>query len=254
MFGVRRKTVDVVGDAELKYAFNVCRTSPFVLNNPVYLAAADRVELVTDDTDVINAYASCTGKEQYRICMNQGIITWSTIFGIIWMKIDEGMPVGKALKLIEWCKKNSDGHAPVSIIEHFSTENNLSYDTFEIERIRANTLNMVIAVMAHELGHICLAHVVDDGYDSNVMSSNRNIERAADLFAASVIQMTNNVNNGAIGAVMLEISLMCLGSSDGSLTHPAAVERLENMFTSYKGQFVSKTMSEKVLRKLAGIK
>lgn len=243
---------ELLGANDLKYIFSMCVNSPFVSENAVYKKAADGVVLGIDPTTDINAYATKMN-DQYVIAINRGLINWSSVFGLIWVCLDSGKPLRDALKMVDWCRKNgASGEASDETVNMFTSVFNLKLTTFDIERWRSNTMAIVLSCVAHELGHICLSHVETE-YDPTVMSSNRNIERAADLFSASVIQTGPNVNAGAIGAVLLEVSLNCISAGNGTMTHPSSKERIENIFTSFRGQFISKTMSENVLRKLAGL-
>jgi len=89
----------------------------------------------------------------------------------------------------------------------------------------------VLAVVAHELGHICLSHTLSLE-DSNTCS--RNDERQADLFAFSVIATTPFAKYNAMATLFVDILFEWMGggSEDTATTHPHSKERVMNCLAS----------------------
>jgi hypothetical protein len=87
---------------------------------------------------------------------------------------------------------------------------------------------MLAAVVAHELGHVCLRHTLIDA--PIPLEIYRNLERQADSFAANVLASRESRPHRFIGAALGEL-LSAWGNRlyDGSGSHPRAAERLENM-------------------------
>lgn len=249
----------IIDRDDLYTVFRLCIMSKFVQGNSRYRECADNTEFVYASGDsTINAYANKVDNI-YTVTLLRGILMWNALFGLVWMFADNGMKFGNTLKMVRWAAKylqeNFDGNLPETLFEDMIFNCGIknpqkliaSFNQGKMEQWRSCTLEIARSVIAHELGHVCLGHVDDSGYDGTIMSSNRNIERQADLFACSVLQSGSNVQSAAIATVLSEISLLCFGNGDGQKTHPASKERINYMMKSFEGLFGSQTMGEKQL-------
>lgn len=95
---------------------------------------------------------------------------------------------------------------------------------------QAVSAGMIIGVLAHEMGHVCLGHV--DGpsyYDSNPEIA-RNHEREADSFASSITAATPFGEYVYDGTLFWHYVLaQQQGNTAIESTHPLERERLENL-------------------------
>ena len=74
---------------------------------------------------------------------------------------------------------------------------------------------ILMGVMAHECGHICLGHLPYRGQDMHC-SISRNDERQADSWASAVLQSCCLGAQGAVAAVMMIILLGRTGLARGN--------------------------------------
>ena len=249
----------IIDTDDLFTVFRLCIMSKFVQGNARYRESADNTEFRYESDDpTINAYANKEGN-RYTVTLLRGILMWNGLFGLIWVLADNGQKFSDTLKMVHWAsnylQNDFDGEIPETIYEDMINGCGVSnpkkiIDSFnqgKLEQWRSSTLEIARSVLAHELGHVCLGHVDDSGYDGTIMSANRNIERQADLFACSVLQSGSNVQSAAIATVLSELSLLCFGNGDGQHTHPASKERITYMMKSFEGLFGSQTMGEKQL-------
>lgn len=255
-----KSAFQLVSDSDLAYLFRLCVDSKFVDTNTIYRAAASKTDFAPDmDSNVINAYASHPS-ERYRIQVLGGLVNWLSHFAFIKTLFDNGMPLEKVLKLAEWTRYHvltvdkEDGWS-LEITRQMVFSVKMDFAKYKIESTafaecwRSNTLDMVHAVIAHELGHICLGHCDMEGYDGTLMSSNRNIERQADLFSFSVLQCGSGVAAKSVGAAMIQVSFVCFGMEyEGDETHPSNHERIENALQSFKGIISAKDVN--MIRKM----
>lgn len=246
----------IIDTDDLNTVFRLCIMSKFVQSNARYRECSDTTEFIYADNDsTINAYANHDGTH-YTVTILRGIVQWGSLFGFIWMLADNGQKFKDTLKMVTWAanylQKSFHGELPDCLIEDMVKGCGIkhperlleSMNQGKLEQWRSCTLEIARSIIAHELGHVCLGHVDDSGYDGTIMSANRNIERQADLFACSVLQSGSNVQSAAIAIVLSEISLLCFGNGDGQHTHPASKERITYMMKSFEGLFGSQTMGE----------
>ena len=255
-----KSAFQLVSDSDLAYLFRLCVDSKFVETNTLYRSAASKTDFAPDmDSNVINAYASHPS-ERYRVQVLGGLVNWLSHFAFIKTLFDNGMPLEKVLKLAEWTRyhvltvEHDDGWS-LEITRQMVFSVKMDFAKYKIDSTafaecwRSNTLDMVHAVIAHELGHICLGHCDMEGYDDTLMSSNRNIERQADLFSFSVLQCGSGVAAKAVGAAMIQVSFVCFSMEyEGDETHPSNHERIENAIQSFKGIISAKDVN--LIRKM----
>ena len=231
---------EIINNSDIEYLFRMCAESKFVRENGHYANVVDNTTFKVDmENDVINAYASPSADGGYKIRILGGIVSWASNFAFIKALSDSGMVRGKVMKLVQWLRielmKGNEPTVPdmVNGVKMDFAKYHISSSAF-CERWRSILMTEIEACIAHEMGHICLGHCDNPGYDGTVMSSNRNIERQADLFACSILQCGSGVPSKGMGALLLEISLYCFHPDyNGDSTHPASSERIEYQITSF---------------------
>lgn len=235
---------------DMETLFRVCINSKQVRDNDRYRQVADNTEFTYDDMYVVNAYANRDG-DKYTVCIYRGICEWSSMFSFIAMALENKLiSFGQSLKMVRWVVKlirrlsNDRENVPDDLfarLVHYMCKDckvNVNLTSQQVELWYAYTKMVSLTVVAHELGHCCLGHCDDAGYDGTIMSANRNIERQADLFAYSIVQYGGYGTIGAVCAVLQEMSLLVFSTDKYSEnTHPASYERVENAFRSFEGQF-----------------
>ena len=233
----------IINDDDVRYLFRTCAESKFVRGNSHYSNVVDNTEFVFDANDeTINAYAG-QRHNGYQITLLMGITCWVANFAFLRTLHTMGMPTAKVSMLAAWFRSQlmADDDNPPTVQGLVIAMKKVDFAKFHIdgtyfrELWRSNVMVAIEACIAHEMGHICLGHCDDPGYDGTVMSSNRNIERQADLFSCSILQCGTNTAEKGMGALLLMLSLYCFNPQYvGDRTHPDSSERIDNMLTSFK--------------------
>ena len=242
-----RTPFQLVTNSDLEYAFRECVESKFIRMNKIYSDAADKIIFTPAmDAEDVNAYAGKRGKN-YSVTLLGGLVAWVGHFAFLKTLFDMGMPLGKVVKLAEWTRikvaRGIEDIQMATLTKQMVNETKFDFAKYNVEsstfgeRWRSTIMDIVIACLAHEIGHICLGHCDQgDGYDGTIMSANRNIERQADLFSCSIIQSSSGVPTKGAGALLLVSSFVCIDPTyHGDGTHPDSSERVENMITSFNG-------------------
>lgn len=242
----------IIDDNDLMSMFNQCIKSKIVVTNPAYSKVAANTRFVPCiESNTINASAACPDidRMKFEIDIYGGLVNLVGQFAFIKTLHDVGMPTGKVLKLISWTRmrflqnpktfEQSVSQLTINMVNSVKMDfAKYILNSMFNELWRSNILSCMLFCIAHELGHACLGHCLDGGYSGNVNSSNRNIERAADLFACSVLQSGHNVSSSGICAMWSMMSLYCIGMDMDNVsdkTHPASLERINNIRTSFNG-------------------
>jgi hypothetical protein len=125
----------------------------------------------------------------------------------------------------------------------------------KLERIKTLASSMIAFVIAHEFGHIIHGDIFN-GVDSGVYS--RNMERAADQFAADAIKSLEDPDICKfmfLGAALSFIADAALGNADITIavedsdSHPATLERFNNLLKNAPCSIEHFNMTESVFRK-----
>lgn len=248
----------VIDDSDLLSIYKACANSKYVVNNSAYRTKVNKITFVPDmDDRTINAYANAAG-DGYTVTVLGGLVGWEGQFGFIKTLLDVGMPLETVLRLVSWTRiacETKDSLNDITNVMLNELGKKINFAKYQVEspafreRWRSNVLDIVQACIAHEMGHICLGHCDDAGYDPTIMSSNRNMERQADLFSCSIIQCGTSVATKGFGVLMLLTSFYCWNPTyEGDETHPSSSERVENMITSFKGVVSAKDIA--LIRKM----
>lgn len=108
----------------------------------------------------------------------------------------------------------------------------LCEDTALVESAIRVRDGMVTAVLAHEMGHLCLGHTSSLVRQDEV---SRNMEREADSFAASLLHTMDNRAYHFVGQVMFDLMMTWQHHGYGPqipTSHPSSRDRLLAAFTS----------------------
>jgi len=96
---------------------------------------------------------------------------------------------------------------------------------------KSYTAGAILAVIAHEQGHICLSHTIRGDQSGEV---SRNDERQADLFGCSVTATTPFASHIILASLFVEILLSWMEDEDDVATsHPHGRERVYNTLNSH---------------------
>lgn len=235
----------------LSRAVSMVGTSRFVTGNLSYANVAKSATFDVDmGSDEINAFAGREGS-QLGIWVMGGLVHWMTAAAVVATELVNGTSVGRCRKMLSWmCRYRETVNA--SFVSRMCRKFGISTEGYFTQKLDSMLTLMFSAIVAHELGHLCLGHVerMDGGVD--MFGADRNDERQADLFAASVLQSFGSGRNGAVAAVMTFASLSYSRGDiyDGEFTHPGDRERIQNMLNAFAADLDGGKPSAEDLRKL----
>ncbi len=208
------------------------RSSPHVRMNESYRAAADKVRFsYLYDDDQINAFAARAEQgDGFHIAFYGGAVRFSRLASLA-VAVDMcGRPgtAARFAKSIDTGGRMSRA-ASLALMSECGLE-----ETFALTGVRtkaqAVSAGMIIGILAHEMGHVCLGHVMGPSYYDSNHEIARNHEREADSFASSITAAT------PFGEYVYEGMLFwhyVLAQQQGveavESTHPLERERLENL-------------------------
>lgn len=217
---------------DLNFIFELCVRSPYIEGNRDYKKKARATEITLKNDDDINAYAQSLGGSKSSIKVLTGLcnIAIPLAFALAAFKLDNDIN-----DLTHACNIIADNsNFPIEKVN--STLIKLGYDvknTYINEEARSYFTGMMLAVVAHELGHICLSHCIrDDGS----FETSRNDERSADLFAQSIISSTPFGGYLILSSLFIEIlfTWMNKNNTGPATTHPHSRERVMNTLNSHE--------------------
>lgn len=223
-----------ISQQDLEFIFEITVRSPYVSKNPDYKKKARGTEIVFKNDDLVNAYAQSLGGTKSRITMLNGLcnITIPLAFALATFKKNDDID-----ELRHACSVITDSESA-----YFKDNDvdvmlkRLGYDvnnSYLFEEAKSFFTGMLLAVVAHELGHICLSHCVrQDG----TFETSRNDERSADLFAQSVISTTPFSGYLILSSLFMEVlfTWMSKYSTGAATTHPHSRERVYNTVNSHE--------------------
>lgn len=207
--------------------------SMHVRMNESYLASARSVRFVCDaDNDEINAYASRSDDQQSKfvICFHGGALRFCRLASLA-VAADMCGRQGTASRFAQ--SVNFTGRMSAKDALQEMTDCGLD-EIFCLPGVRqkaqAVSAGMIIGILAHEMGHVCLGHVLGPNYYQSNQEIGRNHEREADSFASSVTAAS------PFGEYVFEGTLfwfyaLAMQETDQKVatTHPLSRERLENL-------------------------
>lgn len=206
--------------------------SMHVRMNESYNASASKVKLqYLSDNDQINAFAArAQDGDGYLIAFYGGAVRFSRLASLA-VAVDMcGRPgtASRFAKTIDTGGKMSRKTA-MDVMSDCGLDEAFSLPGVQT-KAQAVSAGMIIGVLAHEMGHVCLGHVMGPNYYGMNQEIGRNHEREADSFASSITAAT------PFGEYVYEGTLFwhyVLAQQEGNeaveSTHPLERERLENL-------------------------
>ena len=97
-------------------------------------------------------------------------------------------------------------------------------------KAQAISSGMIVGILAHEMGHVCLGHIHGPSYYESNLEIARNHEREADSFASSITAACPFGEYVYEGTLFWHYVLATQeGNGSVASTHPLSRERLENI-------------------------
>lgn len=230
---------------DIKTLFDYIRGSRLVLENPVYRAALEKVDVVylTDpanpESNEVNA-----GAGEKKITLNAGFVRLARIAGSALAADLGGGAVFKRLLDVVFDNPAWADSITMDEATDLFIALGLRHDAIIVdEAMRHEAIDRssaaILATLAHEAGHIALGHVNAnvDYYKVNLEVA-RNQERQADSFMSSVIA-TVPFGEHMFEAEMFNDFLNAVAEksrkekSDKGHTHPLSVERYNNLLKDH---------------------
>lgn len=230
---------------DIKTLFDYIRGSRLVLENPVYRAALEKVDVVylTDpanpESNEVNA-----GAGEKKITLNAGFVRLARIAGSALAADLGGGAVFKRLLDVVFDNPAWADSITMDEATDLFIALGLRHDAIIVdEAMRHEAVDRssaaILATLAHEAGHIALGHVNAnvDYYKVNLEVA-RNQERQADSFMSSVIA-TVPFGEHMFEAEMFNDFLNAVAEksrkekSDKGHTHPLSVERYNNLLKDH---------------------
>jgi len=192
--------------------------------------------------------------KQYKVTIFQGLLDWSSALAVVTAVLDRTGSVRKARSMLKWMSKAvTQGCAGNDLLLRMWDRFHLEDDSIQEEVARMYAKTIILEVVAHECGHVCLGHAPRDGQDVH-MSISRNDERQADSWAAAVMQSCCLGAQGAVGAVMSQIGFMWAHKvTEDELkfsSHPTNLERLSQFIQDFDAMFEVSHIKKKHLLEL----
>lgn len=209
------------------------RGSMHVRMNEQYYSYADATEfLYIHNDDRINAFAGRNDKKDkpFRIVFLGGAMRFSRMASLA-VAVDICGRPGTASRFARSIEMGGT-ISPARAMEVMSECGLDEMFTLPGARAKAQAVSsgMIIGILAHEMGHVCLGHVLGPNYYESNPEIGRNHEREADSFASSITAAN------PFGEYVYEGMLFwnyVLAKQEGNQavasTHPLGRERLENL-------------------------
>ena len=190
----------------------------------------------------------------YQVVVYQGMLDWCSAMGVVTAVLDRTGSTRRARGMLKWMSKAATmGCVGSDLLLRMWDRFHLDEDSVQEEVARMYAKTILLEVIAHECGHVCLGHAPRQGQDPH-MSISRNDERQADSWAAAVMQSCCLGAQGAIGAVMSLIGIMWAHAiSEEELrfsSHPMHLERLSMFIQDFDAMFTVTHIKKKQLLEL----
>lgn len=212
--------------------WDAVRGSMHVRMNESYNASASKVKLqYLSDNDQINAFAArAQDGDGYLIAFYGGAVRFSRLASLA-VAVDMCGRPGTASRFAKTIDTGGimSRKMAMDIMSDCGLDEAFSLPGVQT-KAQAVSAGMIIGVLAHEMGHVCLGHVMGPNYYGMNQEIGRNHEREADSFASSITAAT------PFGEYVYEGTLFwhyVLAQQQGNeaveSTHPLERERLENL-------------------------
>ncbi len=209
------------------------RGSMHVRMNEQYDNYADATEFIyVHDDDTINAFAGRSDNKDkpFRIVFFGGAMRFSRMASLS-VAIDVCGRPGTASRFAR--SVDMDGAMSPSRALELMSECGID-EMFTLPGVRAKaqavSSGMIIGILAHEMGHVCLGHILGPNYYGSNPEIGRNHEREADSFASS-ITAANPFGEYVYEGMLFWNYVVAKQEGDQAVasTHPLGRERLENI-------------------------
>ena len=209
------------------------RDSMHVRMNEMYSNFAGGTEFFyVHDDDTINAYAGQGENEEkpFEIVFFGGAMRFSRVASLA-VAVDMCGRPGTASRFAR--SIDMDGRMSVRAALNVISECGLD-EMFSMPGVRAKaqavSSGMIVGILAHEMGHVCLGHINGPSYYESNLEIARNHEREADSFASSITAACPFGEYVYEGTLFWHYVLaMQEGNEAVASTHPLSRERLENI-------------------------
>ena len=209
------------------------RGSMHVRMNDMYRTHAAGTEFYyVHDDDTINAFAGQSEDEKklFQIVFFGGAMRFSRVASLA-VAVDMCGRPGTASRFAR--SIDMDGRMSVRSAMNSMAECGLD-EMFSLPGVRAKaqaiSSGMIVGILAHEMGHVCLGHIHGPSYYESNLEIARNHEREADSFASSVTAACPFGEYVYEGTLFWHYVLaMQEGNGSVASTHPLSRERLENI-------------------------
>ena len=229
--------------AEMNALFEIVRSSPHVTGSKMYSTIARNIQFVYDSgNDSINAFAWMEKTEdglRPRITLDAGLVRFAQTGAVVLASINNGRMESTNLLVSIMCQMRTEWKGAMSSSNaiEFAARNGFAsiVDAKILEEAKGIAAGMILASLAHEMGHQSLGHLHGGGYGNKRPEVSRNQEREADLFESSVM------SESSFGQYMFEgelLNYLVFAALDGmekiagkkywDRTHPYSRERLLN--------------------------
>lgn len=223
--------------SDVSTMFDIVRKCPYVAGNPDYNDKARLTKIFFSEEATVNAYASVRTEDPitYQIQIFKGICDCLKIGSLAMAEFSSSRDVDKFIVALKWV-----GNKIISERGKFSErtfrdgleETRVDLSDNNCREAKAYFAGSLIDLIGHELGHICLSHVVRNDTGN---ANSRNDERAADLFGCAVSESSPFTRYAALGGlVMAIIFTWCSGIDEIESTHPLSRERTYNIVNAHR--------------------
>lgn len=255
-------------DNDVRASFEKCLYSYHVQSNSDYAECLSKVGYEVIGINDVNAFAGKYSDGTPGIGIFQGMLYWCTMMAHVYAAIARGDRIGKIRKMMRWCAEravSAEGITEDTIVA-MEEKYGIVCNGYDNEVIRSRAIAMLTSVFAHEIGHICLHHA---NYDSNTPTVNRNNERSADLFAASIIESNAPTDMDVVCCVMVDVGFKFFHeirreklkrdkkkpdpTAPGTYAHPEPTERIRNFIQAFDAYFRHSAISAKTILAVAGL-
>ncbi len=209
------------------------RNSMHVRLNPAYNNYAAGTEFIyAHDEDVINAFAgeNDNQKKPFRIVFFGGAMRFSRLASLA-VAVDVCGRPGTASRFA----RGIDMEGRMSMREAIDVMADCGLDEMLSlpgvrSKAQAISSGMIVGILAHEMGHVCLGHILGPSYYDTNQEIARNHEREADSFASSITAACPFGEYVYEGTLFWHYVLARQECNQAvASTHPLSRERLENI-------------------------
>jgi len=231
-------------EAEIRQLYGYVASSPVVSENLQYRDRMDGMKLVYVPTnDIVNAVArrrvhkAKDGKVKilFDMAVYGGATRYARLVGLAAAQEESGIK-GALRRLVEkmprrLCSQCTETDA-LKVVENAGLAPALADPAIRQKAVSYSS-GMLIGVLAHEVGHHSLGHLLAFEEKTNLEIA-RNREREADSFASSVISASPFGEYIFAGTLFWHyaVAMQSDADSDAGLSHPLSRERFENFVRS----------------------